>query len=314
MQAVTYNIYGPPEVLSLTEEEVPVSDDGQVLIQVAAAGVNPVDARLRKGEMKWLMPGRFPRIPGYDVSGTVLESDDHQRLKPGDRVLAFLDHIYGGAYAEYAVCSSGCVVKIPDNLTFEEAAVLPLAGSTALQSLKDYGQLKPGDRVLINGASGGVGAFAVQIAVAYGAHVTAVASGPHEDYVRSLGACEFIDYQQESFTNADETWDLIFDVAGKRSFFQVKNVLRESGHYVTTEPGLRGISVSLITWPLSEQSHVMLARPKQEDLAELVQLWCAGDLEVRLADVYPFEEATRAHQQLEQESFCGKLVLRPAGL
>tara|TARA_R110002074_G_scaffold136506_1_gene281282 strand:+ start:224 stop:1177 length:954 start_codon:yes stop_codon:yes gene_type:complete len=311
MKAVTFNEYGSPRVLKLSQINRPDPDKHEVLIQVAAAGVNPIDARLRQGEMKWLLPGGFPRVPGYDVAGIVKASDPASDFEPGDRVLAFLDNIYGGAYAEYAGCSAHCVVKIPDALSFTQASAIPLAGSTALQSLRDFGHLKPGDRVLINGASGGVGAFAVQIAVAYGAEVTAVASTRHEDFVRSLGASHFIDYKREDFTDSSQKWEIIFDVAGKRSFSQVKDSLARTGQYVTTEPSFRGLAISVLTWPQSEQSHVMLAHPKKEDLTELVRLWSEKQLVVTLADTISFSDAVKAHQMIEEGGFCGKLVLKP---
>ncbi|HAH43725.1 NAD(P)-dependent alcohol dehydrogenase [Gimesia sp.] len=311
MKAVTYDEYGSPQVLKLSEIDRPDPEDYEVLIQVAAAGINPIDARLRQGEMKWLLPGRFPRVPGYDVAGIVQEADRESDLEPGDRVLAFLDHIYGGASAEYAGCSSRCVVRIPESLSFEQAAGLPLAGSTALQSLRNYGHIKPRDRVLINGASGGVGAFAVQIAVAYGAEVTAVASARHEEFVRSLGASHFFDYQREDFTGSSRKWEIIFDVAGKRSYSQVKHSLARTGQYVTTEPSFRGLAISVLTWPQSEQSHVMLAHPNKEDLTELVRLWSEKQLIVTIADMIPFSDAVKAHQLIEEGGFCGKLVLKP---
>ena len=293
MKAVTFNEYGSPRVLKLSQINRPDPDKHEILIQVAAAGVNPIDARLRQGEMKWLLPGGFPRVPGYDVAGIVKVSDPASDFEPGDRVLAFLNNIYGGAYAEYAGCSAHCVVKIPDALSFTQASAIPLAGSTALQSLRDFG------------------AFAVQIAVAYGAEVTAVASTRHEDFVRSLGASHFIDYKREDFTDSSQKWEIIFDVAGKRSYSQVKDSLARTGQYVTTEPSFRGLAISVLTWPQSEQSHVMLAHPKKEDLTELVRLWSEKQLIVTLADTISFSDAVKAHQMIEEGGFCGKLVLKP---
>jgi 2-desacetyl-2-hydroxyethyl bacteriochlorophyllide A dehydrogenase len=312
MRAIVYTDYGGPEVLELTERPTPKPARDEVLIRVQAAGVNPIDARMRAGELKGLLPGGFPRIPGYDVAGEVIGGGSDSPLRNGERVLAYLDHLYGGGYAETAVCTHTSVVRIPDAMRPDEAAALPLAGSTALQSLRDHGHLKAGDNVLINGASGGVGSFAVQIAAAYGATVTGVASGPHEDFTRSMGAADFIDYQTQDFTRLDRTWDLIFDAAGKHSFGDVKPVLSKDGTYVSTEPSLRGLIVSLLTWPRQQQGRVMLARSRDEDLRELLRLYEEGKLKVTVAELFPLAEAAAAHRRLEAGGFCGKLVLQVA--
>ncbi|MFH5802834.1 NAD(P)-dependent alcohol dehydrogenase [Alienimonas sp. DA493] len=309
MRAIVFRDYGGPDVLELSERPEPEYGGDEVLIRVAAASVNPIDARLRAGEMKWMLPGGFPRIPGYDVAGTVVAAGDRTDFRPGERVVAFLDHLYGGAYAELAVCSADSMIPLRDGVPFDEAAAIPLAASTALQSLRDHGKMESGDRVLINGASGGVGAFAVQIAAAYGATVTAVAGGDNEQFVRDLGAAEFLDYKQSDFTQSDQKWDVIFDAAGKSSFEQAKAVLTEDGRYVTTEPSLKNAAVSLLSWPRDQQSKVMLAQSRAEDLTELMRLYDAGQLKVTIARRFPLAEAAAAHRMLENDSFRGKIVL-----
>lgn len=309
MRAIIYRDYGDPSVLKATTLERPTPAADEVLIRVEAAGVNPIDARMRSGEIKWILPGGFPRIPGYDVAGVVEAAGNKSVLKPGTRVLAFLDSVYGGAYAEYATCTHTSAVEIPVEMPFEEAAAIPLAASTALQSLRDHGHLASGQDVLITGASGGVGAFAVQIAVADGAQVTGVASAPHEDFVRSLGATDFIDYRQHNFTELDRKWDLVFDAAGKTSFVDVKRVLKPEGNFVSTEPSLMGLVVSLVTWPMSQHGKVMLARSRDKDLKELIRLYKSGQMKVTVAETFPLEEAARAHWKIEKDSFCGKIVI-----
>jgi 2-desacetyl-2-hydroxyethyl bacteriochlorophyllide A dehydrogenase len=312
MRAIAYADYGGPNVLELTERPTPQPARDEVLIRVQAAGVNPIDARMRAGELKGLLPGGFPRIPGYDVAGEVIGGGSNSPFSNGERVLAFLDHLYGGGYAETAVCTHTSVVRIPDTMTPDQAAALPLAGSTALQSLRDHGHLKAGDNVLITGASGGVGSFAVQIAAACGALVTAVASGPHEDFTRSIGASDFINYQQQDFTHLDRAWDLIFDAAGKYAFSDVKPVLAKDGTYVSTEPSLGGLVVSLLTWPRQQQGRVMLARSRDDDLRELLRLYEDGKLKITVAETFPLASAADAHRRLEAGGFCGKLVLQTA--
>lgn len=313
MKATVYRDYGDPSVLEVADR--PLSDPArdEILIRVEAAGVNPIDARLRSGEMKGLLPGGFPRIPGYDVAGIVESPGSNSQFAAGDRVLAYLDHLYGGGYAEFAVCTHTSAVKLPDDLPFEQAAALPLAGSTALQSLRDEGRLNSGDRVLVNGATGGVGAFAVQIAKAYGAQVVAVASGKHEEFARSLGADDFIDYERQNFAELDREWDLVFDVSGKSSFREARNVLASDGTYVTTEPSLRGLFTTLVTLPMKKQGRIMMARSREEDLGELLRLSSDGKLNVHVAEVFPLEAAAESHRRIEAGGVCGKLVLRVGG-
>lgn len=310
MRAIVYKRYGDPGCLQLAELKAPWRSPGSVVIRVHAAGVNPIDARLRSGEAKYLLPGGFPRVPGYDVAGQIVDAAGDTGVQVGDRVLAFLDKLYGGGYAEYAKSSVAGVAKIPDAMSYEEAAAIPLAGSTALQGLRDKGRIKSGNRVLINGASGGVGAFAVQIAKAYGAVVTGVASGEHREFVLELGADDYIDYQQEDFAASERKWDLVFDAAGKRSFRNVRPVLHRGGRYVTTEPSLHAMAVTLLTSFASRRSSTMLTRPKNEDLVELIRLYQSDQLGVTLADVIPLEHAAEAHRRLESGGHRGKYVLR----
>lgn len=309
MKAVIYRDYGDPSDLEIAERPIPDPARDEILIRVQAAGVNPIDSRLRSGEMKGLLPGGFPRIPGYDVAGVVESPGSEASLRAGDRVMAYLDHFYGGAYAEFATCTHTSAVQIPDSIPFVQAAALPLAGSTALQSLRDYGELKSSDRVLINGATGGVGAFAVQLAKAAGANVTAVASGKHEKFALSLRADEFLDYERQDFTGLQRKWNLIFDAAGISSYSQSSKVLAPDGVYVTTEPSLRGLLFTLLTWPMQKQARVMLARSREEDLRELLQLYTDDRLQIHVAETFALEDAAEAHRMIENESFCGKLVL-----
>ncbi len=310
MRAIIYKDYGGPDVLHLVELPASKPAKDEVVIRVLAAGVNPIDARLRAGEMKFLLPGGFPRIPGYDVAGVIEECSGNCTLPKGTRVMAFLDSKYGGAYAEFANCSESSLAAIPDSMSFEEASAMPLAASTALQSLRDHGQIKPQVEVLINGASGGVGSFAVQIAKAHGARVTGVASGKHETFVRSMGADDFIDYELQDFIDMDRRWHIIFDAAGKSTFSDARKVLTRNGTFVSTEPNLRGLIVSLVTWPCKQKGRVMLARSRADDLRELVRLYSAGLLQVSIAEVFSLEDATKAHEKLEKGGFCGKLVIR----
>ncbi|WP_146594625.1 NAD(P)-dependent alcohol dehydrogenase [Novipirellula galeiformis] len=309
MRAVVYDDYGDADVLHLTNLPLPRRLPGQLLIEVEASSVNPIDYRIRSGEMKALLLGGFPRVPGYDVAGVVADCADDAPFSLGDRVIAFLDHARGGACADYAVCAIDVAAKIPESMSIEEAAAIPLAGTTALQSLRDHGKIAAGMHVLINGASGGVGMFAVQIAKAYGCHVDAVASGAHEAFCRSLGADHFYDYKKKDFTESRERWDLIFDAAGTSGYFESRDVLHPKGRYVSTEPDVKGMLMTLVTWPLSKSGTVMLAKPSGDDLRELITLYEQGKLMITIDSCFEMAQAAAAHRRVENGVDQGKVIV-----
>lgn len=309
MHGMVYNDYGDASVMHSGTVPMPQRLPGQVLIKVLASSVNPIDCRMRSGEMKGLLPGGFPRIPGYDVAGVVVDCAADGSFQAGDRVMAFLDSVRGGACAEYVVTAIDTVVKLPDTIALDLAAAMPLAGTTALQSLRDHGKATPGDRVLINGASGGVGMFAVQIAKAYGCQVDAVAGGGNRDFCMSLGADRFLDYEQTDFTGSNERWDVIFDAAGKASYCDARKVMNEGGRYVSTEPDAKGMLMTILTWPLSKSGKVMLAKPKADDLRELVRLHEQEQLEITIDQRFPMDQVAQAHRHVERGVDHGKVVL-----
>lgn len=309
MRAIEYDDYGDASVLHSAEHQVPQLLPGQIMIEVLASSVNPIDYRFRRGEMKGLIPFGFPRVPGYDVAGIVVDAETDSSFKVGDRVMAFLDHTRGGALADYATCAVSSAAKIPDSMSMEIAAAIPLAGTTALQSLRDHGQIKRGQSVLINGASGGVGIFAVQIAKAYGCHVDAIASGANRDFCLGLGADHFYDYKEDDFTKSNERWDIIFDVAGKAHYLESRAVLKEGGHFISTEPSVKGVIMSILTWPLSKSGQFMLAVPSGDDLRELIRLVEDGKLKVVIDSQFSFDQAADAHRRIEAGVDHGKVVL-----
>lgn len=309
MRAVEYDRYGEADVLHLANHLIPTRSAGQLLIQVLASSVNPIDYRFRRGDMKGLIPFGFPRIPGYDVAGKIVESDSGSAFKVGERVIAFLDHTRGGALADYAVCTESVAAKIPDSMPIDEAAAIPLAATTALQSLRDHGKICPGQSVLINGASGGVGIYAIQIAKYFDCHVDAVASGANRDFCMSLGADHFYDYKNDDFMKSSERWDIVFDVAGKAQYLDVRSVMKEGGHFISTEPDVKGLMMTVLTWPLSKSGQVMLAVPSGDDLRELIRLYEIGKLKVIIDSKFPFSQAAEAHRRVETGVDHGKVVL-----
>ncbi len=309
MKAIVYDDYGNAGVLRRTHIPVPERARGEIMIEVRASSVNPIDYRLRSGEMKGLLPGGFPRIPGYDVAGVVAQADNDCSFEVGDRVMAFLDSVRGGACADFAVCSTDVAAKLPDDMPFEQAAAIPLAGTTALQSLRDHGGIQSGQRVLINGASGGVGAFAIQIAKSYDCHVDAVASTDNREFCMSLGADHFYDYEATDFTESDERWNIIFDAAGKSGYWDSRPVLLDGGRYVSTEPDVKGMLMTILTYPLSKSGKVMLAKPSGDDLRTLIGLYNLGKLIVTIDSTYSMSEAASAHRRVEAGVDRGKVVL-----
>jgi NADPH:quinone reductase-like Zn-dependent oxidoreductase len=234
MKAIVYNEYGSADVLKCVEIEKPVPNDGEVLIKVRAASVNPLDWRLMEGNPRFLrlfFGLRKPRLgrPGVDVAGEVeAVGRNVTQFKSGDEVFGACR----GAFAEYACTGKSKLVMKPDNVTFEQAASINVAGLTALQGLRDKGKIQPGSKVLINGAAGGVGTFAVQIAKWFGAHVSGVCSTRNIDMVRSIGADEVIDYTQHDFTTSNQRYDLILDCVGNYSFSACRRVLNPDGRFV----------------------------------------------------------------------------------
>lgn len=311
MRAVIYDRYGPPSVLRMADRPVPRCTADQVLIRVAAASVNPIDWRIRQGEARYLIPFGFPRIPGYDVAGEIVEASSTSGLNPGDRVIAFLDNWRGGACAEYAACGPNVVAKIPAELSLEDAAALPLAGTTALQCLRDHGRLKAGEHVVVTGATGGVGSYAIQLAVAMGAHVTGIGSEHHRELAVSLGAHAFVDYRQPEYLKSVEPCDLFLDAAGKTSVLGMQSCLKRQGRMVSTEPSPKLIGLSLVTWALPvRRVRTMWAQPNAGDLTTLVNYWQAGELRVLRNETFPLAQAAAAHEHGEGHRGVGKIVLQ----
>src|SRR5713226_4674615 len=230
MKAIVYHNDGSPDILKLEEIERPTPGDDEVLIRVRAASVNPLDSGLSRHpflrRILFAMSKSKINRPGRDVAGQVeAVGSNVTQFKPGDAVFG----LCGGAFAEYANASQSALVLKPDNASFEQAATVPLAGITALQGLRDKGKIQPGQKVLINGAAGGVGTFAVQIAKSFGAEVTGVCSTRNVDMVRSIGADHVIDYAHEDFTKGGLRYDLIFDCIGNHSLSACRHILNVKG-------------------------------------------------------------------------------------
>jgi NADPH:quinone reductase-like Zn-dependent oxidoreductase len=314
MRAAVIDGYGGSDRLEVREIARPAPGAGQLLVRVRAAGVNPLDWKIRRGDLRIVMPQKFPWVPGYDAAGIVEEIGvEVDRFAPGDAVHAYVRN--PGTCAEFAVVDADAAAMIPDGLPFEEAAAVPLAALTAWQALVDRGELAAGERVLVNGGAGGVGHFAVQIAAALGARVTAVAGARNQDFLRELGAGRTIDYESDDFTRDEETYDVVFDAAGTSDFRRCDLILGEGGIYVTTNVGPRVFFHSLRTGLASFIGTVRRARwisvqPSGKDLAEIDALILRGRVRPHVDRVFSLDEIRQAHDASEAGGGRGKIVIR----
>ncbi|HYX24324.1 MAG TPA: NAD(P)-dependent alcohol dehydrogenase [Thermoanaerobaculia bacterium] len=321
MKAAVIDGYGGSDKLVVREVPDPgPPGPGQVLVRVRAASINPFDRMVRSGKVRFLMPARFPLILGHDAAGEVAAiGPEVTRFQPGDPVFGGVDvKRHGGSWAELALIPEGSLASKPVSLSFEEAAALPVAALTSLQALRDKGGLSAGEKVLINGAAGGVGHCAVQVARALGARVTAVASGRNQQFLRELGADETIDYQEEDFTGRDEQWHVILDAAATRQYADCEPVLaRDGGVYVSTVPGPKlFVWIALTTlgglFGQKKRARTILVKQRAEDLAVLARMADQGKLRPHLAEVYPLERIAAAHDHSESGHVRGKVVVRIA--
>lgn len=322
MQAIVYDEYGPPDVLRLETVDNPVPDPDEVLIDVHASSLNAVDRHMVRGSpflVRFVTGLRAPRHGrlGADVAGTVEAiGADVERFRPGDAVFGDLSRHGWGALAEYVCVPEDAVIETPADTTFQEAAALPMAAVTALQALRDTGRIESGDRVAINGASGGVGTFAVQIAMAFDAEVTGVCSGPKAETVRSIGADHVIDYTTEDFTDSSGAYDLIIDTAGSsHPIAAYRRALDAEGVYVL----IGGASTARIVWVTvrgmaksvlgGKSTRGFMARPNRADLETISELIESGSIAPVIDSTYPLGAVPEAIRHLEAGGVTGKVVI-----
>jgi NADPH:quinone reductase-like Zn-dependent oxidoreductase len=321
MKASVARCYGSPDLVRLETLAKPLPADDRVLVKVRAASVNPLDWHYLRGKPYFMRSMAGIGTPddvrmGVDFAGTVeAVGKSVSRFKVGDEVFGGAD----GAFAEYVtVREAGSVALKPGNLTFEQVAAVPIAGITALQALRDEGRVKPGQAVLVNGASGGVGTFAVQIAKAYGATVTAVCSTRNVDMVRAIGADRVIDYTKEDFTKRPEVYDVIIDTVGTHSLSDYRRALTPQGSLVivgalSDEPWLGPLAdtlkAKLVAPFVSQRVVFFLAQMKPEDLQTLRTLMEAGKVTPVIDRRYPLSEVPQAIRYLEQGHARGKVVI-----
>ncbi len=312
MKAAIINKFGKPEVLQIEEISVPVIANNEILIQLKASSVNPVDWKHRLGNHKYILGSGFPIVLGYDAAGIVEKTGKNiSKFIKGDRVYSCVNRKYGGAYAEFAASTEDTLAKIPDKLSFEEAAAIPLAAVTALQGLRDKGKIKTGDKVLINGAASGVGHFAVQIAKYFKANITAVCSSRHNEMMTLLKPDVHIDYNDINIKSLNEKFDIIFDVIGSESFRSLKHLLKPGGRYITTLPRPKVLAHKLLSlFTRGKKAITFLMKSKGTDLEFINQLIEQDKFRVIIDKVYSLEDIQQAHIHSESGNVEGKIVVR----
>jgi NADPH:quinone reductase-like Zn-dependent oxidoreductase len=321
MKAIVYEKYGPPDVLQLKEIEKPAPKDNEVLVEVHAASVNAYDWHLLSADIFLVrLMGRGllkPKntIPGADIAGRVeAVGRNVKQFQPGEDVFGDIAAYGNGGFAEYVSVPETALAHKPANLSFEQAAAVPMAAVTALQGLRDHGQIQPGQKVLINGASGGVGTFAVQIAKSFGAEVTAVCSTGNLGQARSIGADQAIDYTLEDFTQNGQQYDLILAANGYHSLSDYKRALTSRGIYVMAGGSMAQIfeAMFLGSWMSKKGGKKMggvSAKTSKKDLALLKELLEAGKVVPVIDRCYPLSEAAEALRYLGKGHARGKVVI-----
>jgi NADPH:quinone reductase-like Zn-dependent oxidoreductase len=320
MKAIVQDGYGSPDALRFEDVDVPDVGDDEVLVRVRAASVNPYDWHMTTGvpyiaRLAGGLPTPKVKVPGVDLAGQVeAVGKDVTRFQPGDEVFG----MGRGAFAEYAVSRADKLAVKPVSVTYEQSAALPMAGRTALQGLRDKGRLQPGQRVLINGASGGTGTFAVQLAKKYGAEVTAVCSTRNVAAARSLGADHVIDYSRDDFTATGQRYDLILDIAGNRSTADRRRALTRDGIVVIVGgpktnrlvgPMFALLTASLRTRFTRQRFFGMLTRNDRGDLVTLADLVAAGDVVPVIERTRPLPEAPEALRYVGAGHSRGKTII-----
>jgi NADPH:quinone reductase-like Zn-dependent oxidoreductase len=330
MKAIVYYNYGSPDVLELQEIDKPVVSDDDVLVRVRAAGINPLDWHFMRGEPYFMRPKSGLLRPGNqrlgaDFAGEVeAVGKSVTQFQPGDEVFGTQYHPGAAlcaagdrAFAEYLCTSEDALVTKPPNLTFEQAAAAPVAALTALQGLRDKGRVQPGQKVLIDGASGGVGTFAAQIAKSFGAEVTAVCSTRNVDMVRSTGADRVIDYTQEDFTLGEQRYDLMFDTVGNRSLSECRGILASGGTYLLVgmrtgrwlRPLPRVLTAAALSPLVSNKMVLVNIQRSKEDLLALRELLEAGKVTSVIDRHYKLSGVPKAIRYLEEGHAQGKVVI-----
>jgi NADPH:quinone reductase-like Zn-dependent oxidoreductase len=308
--AVIYE-YGSPEVFRIEEIDKPSIRDDEVLIKVMAVSINPIDWKQRQGWHRLFLKAHFPVVLGYDVAGEIEECGAKvDAYKSGDQVYTRLTRRFGGAFAEYAAAPQSILAGKPENISWQEAAAVPLAAVTALQGLRDYCKLKKGEKVLIIGAAGGVGHFALQLSKIMGGLTVAVCSSRHKKMMEELNPDDFIDYTRVDFKTLSDKYDIIFDAAGVENFPDCKHILNPGGRYLTTLPRPKLLIHKIMTvFTRRKKVKTFLMKSSGSDLEFISDLIRRNELKIFIDSVFPLEKIADAHRKAEEYHTEGKIVV-----
>jgi NADPH:quinone reductase-like Zn-dependent oxidoreductase len=315
MNAVTYNHFGGPDVLELTTRAAPRVGPLDVLVRVRAVSVNPLDSKIRRGELRLLSGARFPKTPGIDFAGVVeAVGAKVTGFAVGDRVFGFPGSMRSGTLSEVISVPAASAAKIPRGLDDIGAASVALVGLAALQAFRDVARVVRNERVLVHGATGGVGLVLLQLARLRGAHVTAVVSTSGVAAARQFGAEQVVDYRSESIADLRDRFDVVFDTSTKLSFSAARKLLEPRGRYVGFEPSPLSLIGAALLNPLRRQKHrTLIAKPSAADVAEIGQLIDGHEIVVPPAEAFDLADAARAFERVERGGVIGKVVIRVFG-
>jgi NADPH:quinone reductase-like Zn-dependent oxidoreductase len=312
MNAITFSHFGGPDVLELTRSEAPRVGSLDLLVRVRAVSVNPLDGKIRRGELRLLSGARFPKTPGIDFAGIVeAVGAKVTGFAVGDRIFGYPGSMRNGTLSELISVPAASAAQIPRALDEVGAASVAMVGLAALQAFRDVAQVASGERVLVNGATGGVGLMLLQLARLRGAHVTATASTTGVSVARQFGAETVVDYRSEAIVAGRERFDVVFDLSTKLPFPAARKLLGARGRYVGFEPSPLTLIRSALMNPFRGQKHLLLiAKPSTRDLAELARLIDAREIVLPPVESFDLADARRAFERVERGGVIGKVVVR----
>jgi len=310
MKIVGYQKFGGIDVLQMNEVPKPDVSSKQVLVKVKAVSINPLDWKIRKGEMKLMAGSKLPKRTGIDFAGVIdAAGDEVKNFKSGDEVFGVVNSMKEGALGEFVLVPATSVWKKPSKINFAQAASIPVVGAGAFQAIEEIGHVSAGSEVLINGASGGMGMFALQLAKQNGAQITAVTNSKGISFARKWGADQTIDYAKEHILESGKKFDVIFDLSGKMTFENARQILKSKGIFINPVPKLLDIVLTKFTNLFTSQKNAILLTNPNEKAIKAVLAAIDKGLEIEVARTFPFDKFSEAYQFAEKGGFIGKVAI-----